>query len=79
MLERLHVRPELTVFEQVLRGRVAHLASLEDERFARPAGVERDPASGELTVLAEFVTGSRLSDLLETSADTASSPASMAF
>jgi len=74
VLERLHVRPELTVFEQVLRNRVAQLTSLEDERFARPAAVERDPASGELTVLAEFVTGTRLSDLLETAAETAMVP-----
>ena len=41
----------------------------EDERFARPTRVERDPATGELTVLAEFITGSRLSDLLEATAD----------
>jgi hypothetical protein len=74
MLERLHLRPELTAFEQVLRRRVEHLAALEDERFARPAAVERDPASGELTVLAEFVAGSRLSDLLDTSSESAVVP-----
>ena len=41
----------------------------EDERFARPDRVERDAATGELTVLAEFITGSRLSDLLDATAD----------
>lgn len=66
ILERLHLRPELAAFEAPIRQRVELLASLEDERFARPASVERDPASGDLTVLSEFVAGSRLSDLLET-------------
>ena len=36
--------------------------------------MERDPATGELTVLAEFITGSRLSDLLEATADAAIVP-----
>jgi PEGA domain len=74
VLERLHLRPELTVFEQLLRRRVESLVPLEDDRFARPSAVERDPATGELTVVAEFVTGTRLSDLLETSADAAVVP-----
>jgi len=74
ILERVHVRPELAVFEQLLRQRVTHLATLEDERFALPSAVERDSATGELTVLAEFVTGSRLSELLDASADAAAVP-----
>jgi hypothetical protein len=74
MSERLHLRPELTVVEEFIRTRVAHLAALEDERFARPSAVERDRATGELTVVAEFVPGSRLSDLLDTSAETAVVP-----
>jgi hypothetical protein len=74
VLERLHLRPELTVFEQVIRRRVESLATLEDDRFARPSTVERDPFTGELTVVAEFVTGTRLSDLLETSAEAAVVP-----
>jgi hypothetical protein len=74
VLERLHLRPELAMFEQVLRRRVETLSSLEDDRFARPSAVERDPATGELTVVAEFVTGTRLSDLLETSAEAAVVP-----
>jgi hypothetical protein len=66
ILERLHLRPELAAFEAPIRQRVEQLATFEDERFARPGSVERDPASGDLTVLSEFVAGSRLSDLLET-------------
>ncbi len=74
VLERLHLRPELAVFEQVLRRRIESLATLDDDRFARPSAVDRDPATGELTVLAEFVTGTRLSELLETSAEAAVVP-----
>ena len=74
MLERLHVRPELAVFEQIIRQRVDKLSRIEEERFARPLAVERDSASGELVVVAEFITGSRLSDLLEVSADAAVVP-----
>ena len=69
MLERVHVQPELAAFESLIRDRAVRLATFEDERFARPDRVERDPATGELTVLAEFITGSRLSDLLEATAD----------
>jgi hypothetical protein len=71
MLERLILRPELAVFEQALRERVDHLQSLEDERFARPYRIERDAQTGELTVLSEFVAGSRLADLLDASHDEA--------
>jgi hypothetical protein len=71
MLERLILRPELAVFEQAVRERVDHLQSLEDERFARPYRIERDAQTGELTVLSEFVAGSRLADLLDASHDEA--------
>ncbi len=74
VLERVHVQPELLAFEPLIRKRVASLAPFDDDRFARPARVERDPATGELTVLAEFITGSRLSDLLEATADAAIVP-----
>ena len=73
VLERLHVRPELAVFEQVIRRRVSQVSTLEDERFARPLRIERD-ANGDLVVVSEFVTGSRLSDLLDVSADSAVVP-----
>jgi hypothetical protein len=66
ILERLHLRPELAAFETPIRQRVDLLASFDDERFARPGSVERDRCTGDLTVLSEFVGGSRLSDLLET-------------
>ena len=67
MLERLVLRPELGAFEVSLRERIDRLAGLEDERLARPRSIDRD--STGLAVVTEFVPGSRLSDLLETSAD----------
>ena len=73
MLERLVVRPELAAFEKMLRERVDRVAALEDERIARPRTVERD-ADGALVVVSEFVPGSRLSDLLETSAELGHAP-----
>jgi hypothetical protein len=65
MLERLLLRPELGAFEQALAARQSRLAAIEDERFARVRAVERDPETGRLTVLSEFVAGQRLSDLLD--------------
>jgi hypothetical protein len=72
MLERLVLRPELAAFEGILRDRAERLGGLEDERLARPRTVERD--AGGLAVVSEFVPGSRLSDLLETSADLGHAP-----
>lgn len=74
MLERVHLRPELVVFEQVLRERVRRLKGLENDRFARPLSVERDASTGDLCVLAEFIPGNRLSELLEVSSDAAVVP-----
>ena len=62
------------MFEHILRERVERLSTITEERFARPAAVERDPSTGELVVVAEFVTGSRLSELLDVSAETAAVP-----
>jgi hypothetical protein len=73
MLERLVLRPELGAFETALRERIDRLAALEDERLARPRTIEREP-NGGLVVVSEFVPGSRLSDLLETSADLGNVP-----
>src|SRR5919107_3384787 len=42
MLERLIVRAELGAFERVLLERIAAVGALEDERVARPRGIERD-------------------------------------
>src|SRR4051794_9131615 len=62
--ERLRLRPELTVFERALRERLPNVASLEDERFARPRGIELDP-DGRLAVVSECVGGRRLADVLD--------------
>ena len=66
MLERVILRPELAAFEAAIRERVDLLAAIDDERFARPGAVQRDPETGELSVVSEFVAGSRLSDIIET-------------
>ena len=75
MLERVHLQPELAAFESLIRERASR--GFERSRTsaspARPR-VERDSGTGELTVLAEFITGSRLSDLLEATADAAIVP-----
>lgn len=68
-IERLTVRPELGAFERALTDRTARLAAFEDERIARVRGVQRDPANGALTVDADFVPGSRLSDLIDVLAE----------
>ena len=72
MLERLVLRPELVAFEPILRDRVERLCSLEDERLARPRTIDREV--GGVVVVSEFVPGSRLSDLLETSAELGHAP-----
>jgi hypothetical protein len=74
MLERLYLRPELAAFEIVLRGYIERLAALEDDRFGRPLHLEHDAATGELTVVSQFVAGSRLSDLLDTAQDAGMAP-----
>ena len=74
MLERLRVQPEVAAFETLIRERVSQLSSVDDERFARQSRVERDSDTGELVVLAEFVDGTRLSDLLDATADAAIVP-----
>ena len=67
MLERLVLRPELTAFEQALTDRIGIIATLEDERFARPRAVERH--EDRLTVVSEYVAGRRLSDIIECAAE----------
>ena len=73
MLERLVLRPELGAFETMLRDRLDRLASLEDERIARPRTIERD-VDGSLVVVSEFVPGSRLAELLEIAAEAETAP-----
>ena len=65
MLEHLHLRPELAAFDRTIHERMAHAAAFEDERFARARSVERDPRSGAVVIVSEFVAGNRLSDLLD--------------
>ncbi len=77
MLERLHLRPELGAFEPFLRDRITQAIAFDDERFARVRGIERG-AGNALTIVSQFVSGSRLCDLLEAAtslpADEATSP-----
>lgn len=68
MLERLVVRPELAAYSEALESRVARMAALDDDRIVRVRGVERDQDSGHLTVVSEFVPGSRLCDLIDAAA-----------
>ena len=65
ILERLQLRPEFAAFEGAIRERMEQAAGFEDERFARARGVERDPHSGAVVIVSEFVPGNRLSDVLE--------------
>src|SRR3954452_15337744 len=65
ILERLHLRPEFAAFEDAIRRRLELAASFEDERFAHPRGIERDPRTGGVVVVSEFVPGNRLADILE--------------
>src|SRR3954468_348278 len=65
ILERLHLRAEFAAFESAIRQRFELGVLFEDERFAHPRAVERDPRTGGVVVVSEFVTGNRLSDILE--------------
>src|SRR5689334_19188567 len=73
MLERLVLRPELNAFEQVLHDRAGTLATVDDERIARPRLVEFDD-EGRLTVVSEFVPGRRLSEVLDAAVDAGIAP-----
>ncbi|HYT73117.1 MAG TPA: hypothetical protein VEL79_00090, partial [Vicinamibacterales bacterium] len=68
MLERLVLRPELGAFESALRSRIAIVAALEDDRFARPRDLERD-ATNHLAVVSDYVAGRRLCDVIDAAAD----------
>src|SRR5262245_51786325 len=74
MLEHLFVRPQLALYERLIRERVDQLTSFEDDRFARPLRMTRDEGTGELVVVSAFVSGHRISDLLETSQDSGAVP-----
>jgi len=68
MLERLVLRPELCAFEKALNERLAIVAGLEDERFAKPRTIEH-LVTGSLIVISEFVGGRRLSDVIDAAAE----------
>jgi hypothetical protein len=65
ILECLHLRPELAGFERAIRDRMERAAGFDDERFARPRSVERDSHGAGVIVVSEYVSGNRLSDVLE--------------
>ena len=73
MLERLVVRAELSAFERSLRDRLERIAAMDDERIAKPRSIERGH-DGALIVLSEFVPGSRLSELLDATAQQGTVP-----
>src|SRR3954470_24832297 len=73
MLERLVLRPELNAFEHALTERSAALASVDDERIARPRFVEFDE-EGRLTVVSEFVPGRRLSEVVDAAVEAGIAP-----
>jgi PEGA domain-containing protein len=65
ILERLQLRPEFGAFERAIRERIDLGAAFDDERFAHTRGLERDPSSGAVVIVSEFVPGNRLLDVLE--------------
>ena len=65
ILERLQLRPEFGAFERAIRQRMDVGAAFEDERFAHPRSAERDPRSGAVVIVSEFVPGNRLADVLD--------------
>ena len=67
MLERLHARPEVALFEAVITDRIEQLAGFHDPRFARVRTAER--VDGALTVLSDFIPGQTLADLFEAARD----------
>ena len=67
MLERLHARPEVALFEAVIRDRIEQLAGFHDPRFARVRTAER--LDGALTVVSDFIPGQTLADLFEAARD----------
>ena len=62
-LESIQLRPELSVYEQILRAQAAAIAALQDERFVPVRSIERDGT--RVSVTSEVVAGDRLSDIIE--------------
>ena len=62
-LESIQLRPELSVYEQILRAQAAAIAALQDERFVPVRSIERDGT--RVSVTSELIAGDRLSDIIE--------------
>jgi hypothetical protein len=62
-LECLHLRPELAVFERLLRDRAHAIELLGHERIVRVHSLES--TGGRVTVISELLDGDRLSDIIE--------------
>ena len=62
-LESLQLRPELSVYEHALKTQAAALAALDDKRLVPVRSFERDGT--RVVVTSDFVTGDRLSDIIE--------------
>ncbi len=69
--ERLFLRPQFSIYERALGGTFARLSAHGDGRIVGPAAIERDPATGALVATSPFVSGERLTDLLEAAAERA--------
>lgn len=65
MVERLHLRPELRLYETLIRDTVVRVQGLNTGLLARPLEVARI-ADGPLVVESELPAGARLADLIET-------------
>ena len=69
VFERLYLRPEFSLYERTLREAFARAAATGDERIVAPRSIARDDVTGELVVVSPFVTGERLSDLLDAASE----------
>ena len=73
MLERLHLRPAFSIYEQALREATSRVAASAGAsaggRIVAPRTIERDAATGRLVAVSPFVEGERLADLLDAAAE----------
>ncbi len=69
--ERLYLRPQFSIYERALADTFARVAAHGDGRIVGPRAIERDAATGALVATSPFVSGERLTDLLEAAAERA--------
>ncbi len=69
--ERLYLRPQFSIYERALGDTFGRLAAHGDGRIVAPRAIERDSATGALVATSPFVSGERLTDLLEAAAERA--------